>query len=336
MNFNTISIPIKVSFVSSKPISFSTIVLIVDKNGNNTAFTVSITTDNSIFTLYNFLSSKNFTFDSGNGKPITLQIINEQKPMDVLSNFLSISDFVNVEPSASLITDDCIQFFVYFLNQSILTNPIRNFPMDFIERGSQIILEIITNLTGKKQGNQLPIFSNHNNVSCKEKLKQNQKLIHYLMSQGALLATVKPEFLLSQTDFTEIMKEKITKHLLGLDYYGAPEITSFKKKDIEAFTSSQLFNSKLIERLNVVVSFYRTLSLESWTIVILQIIKLFMFGKLMDSETFNQLPGVKESLNENVYNEVNRSASALSNSNVFSAAECLLLKLATVSFFICM
>lgn len=45
MNFNTISIPIKVSFVSSKPISFSTIVLIVDKNGNNTAFTVSITTE---------------------------------------------------------------------------------------------------------------------------------------------------------------------------------------------------------------------------------------------------------------------------------------------------
>ncbi|KAK8858256.1 hypothetical protein M9Y10_013357 [Tritrichomonas musculus] len=337
MNFNTLSIPIKVSFVSMKPISFSTVILIVDKNGNNTAFTVSITTDNSIFTLYSFLSSNTCIFDSSEDKPITLQITNERRSIDVLSNFLSISDFVKVEPTPSLITDDSIQFFVRFLNECILSNPIRNFPMDFIENGNQIILEIITNLTGKKASNQLPI--NNNSNTSKDKLNKMQKLIHYLMSQGALLATVKPEFLLSQTDFTEIMKEKITKHLLGLDYYGAPEATTFKKKDIESFTTSQVFNSKLIERLNVVVSFYRSVSLESWTIVILQIVKLFMFGKLMDSDTFLQLPGVKDSLNEihsilneNVYNEVNRSAAALNNSNVFSGAECLLLKWASIHY----
>ncbi|OHS94108.1 hypothetical protein TRFO_11380 [Tritrichomonas foetus] len=340
MNFNTLSIPIKISFVSSKPLSFSTVIAIHDKHGNSTAFTVSVTTDNSIFTLYTFLSGDNYKIEAGCGNPIMLSMINESMKIDLLSYFLTISDFYNIEPIPSLITDQFVQFLVLYLNDCVLTNPIRKFPYDFIDNGINIIFEIVTNLTGKKPGNELVSLSRLGSSSVKERYKNAQILIRFLMSQGALLSTVKPEFLLSQSDFSEIMQEKVTLHLLGIDYYGAPEITTFKQDDINAFTSTQTFNAKLIERLRVIDSFYRSVSFESWTIVILQIIKLYMFGKLLDNDSFMQIPGVKNSLeivsdlipSDDVFNEINRPPLSMQNSNVFSAAECLILKWASIHY----
>lgn len=332
MNFNTLRLPLHISFTSTKPISFSTVVLIVDKKGNNCAFTILITTDNSIFTLYNFLTLNQYTISSEIGKPIMLKLQEVINQNDVLSQFLSISDFSQTKPMPSTLTNDFVQFIIRFLNECVLTNPIENFPQDFIEHGNSIIAEIIKNLTGKNPPNEL---TNANNNS----LKRNQKLIHFLMSQGALLANVKPEFLVSQPEFMEIMKEKITLQILGIDYYGAPPISSFQQKDIDLFTNSQIFNTKLLEMLQNADSFYHSLSLESWTIIVLQIIKLYMFGKLLDNDKFRQIPGVKDSLeaihllkNEETFNDINKNNNSLSNSNVYSPAESLLLKWASIHY----
>ena len=351
MKFNTTHLPIKISYISSKPASFTTMIAVYDKIGNSSTFTISVTTDNSIFTLYNFLLCDNYKIQAGDGKPLSVSIKDINNPSyktNFLTSFLSINDFRDINPVPSLLTDDFIQFLVHFLNECVLTNPIRKFPKDLVENGPGIISEIITNISGKKPGNELlSISKSFNSIKntkvnkdiSKERFTLIQNLMKFLKSHGAMLSTINPEFLLSRSDFSNIMKDKITKYFLGIDFYGAPDISTFNKSDIDSFIKTEIFNSKIQDILKVLNSYYHSISIESWTIIILQIIKLYMFGKLLDNDAFYKLPGVKPALEvirtvgtQSYYKEVDRSTQSLNSSNLYSPAECLLLKWCSIHY----
>jgi hypothetical protein len=51
LTYSTSEIPLLVSFVSDRPASFSTIVALIDSEGDSYSFTISVMTDNSVFTL---------------------------------------------------------------------------------------------------------------------------------------------------------------------------------------------------------------------------------------------------------------------------------------------
>ena len=93
------------------------------------------------------------------------------------------------------------------MNHHILTNPVGHFPEDFINQLGAPVYDLIHSLSGKTPPGQL---KNPNSIPYKEQIrliyKQYEDLLDYLKKYGALLNTVRPEFLLSQHEFAQYLK----------------------------------------------------------------------------------------------------------------------------------
>lgn len=346
----TVQLPVSVTFQSATPSSFSTLVAIVDEKGNATSFNVSCTTDNSIFTLYPFINglgqNKVIINSADGGKPIMLDtsLINGNlmnTNVDI-SQAISVSDVLELS-NQNLDADyprlmKMADFVVRFFNSKVMNTPITDFPNDFIRNDGALLQEIINNFSGGKK-NGFDNFSNDRelgmNSSCDPVMKKKdsmKKIIHNLQSMGALLSSVKPEFLLSRADFISIMKTKIIKKLLGIDYFKAPEISDLDQKALSEFTSSKEYSTSLISRIKALESAYEMISFKSWLMLMMQILKIFVINKV-DGEKLNSVPGVSETIkilktfgNQNLLININRPSKNLSLSNIFSTSECGLLK----------
>ena len=348
LEYTTPRLPMTISFASQHPLSFTTVIALVDSEGSSYSFTVTATTDNSVFTLYPFLSNNDYHITGEKATPITLTLDSESVPNDFLAEFLSKSDIVEAARLKPANDPVLTSFLVKFLNSLVLTKPIERtlaFPDDLVKTQGRCILEMIENMTGRKvQSSHIyrpPSYgvrtatSTIKEMSTREKMKM---IVQYLMAQGAHLGSIKPEFLLSAVDFIDHYRQEVTRKLLGLDYYGAPDPSSLDPKLMSEYTSSHLFTSALTKRLRIVEELYFDISRESWTLVVLQICKVFMEPKIR-YELFNQVPGVQSALESikkmnigSSFDEINRSTKVLSGSNVFNAVESTLLKWITVHY----
>lgn len=344
MKNSTRQLPVSFSFVSPKPMSFSTIVAFVDDQGNSTSVTVSCVADNSIFTLYPLLSQNCCRLSAGQGNPIKAMLMVDSPESDFIAKFLAIENFTkfNKKQNVGETTKQTIDFLVKFLNSLILSTKIRHFPEDIVNSNGEIIIEMISNLCRSKKpnglNNVLPKSSDFGNKNTTNHYAAMKNLLSFLASQGAMIPDIKPEFLLSQTEFSEHISMKITKQLLGIDYYGAPELSSFDQQLISNFTSSTCFNASMLPHLKMAESLYKTLSIESWTRIILQVLKLYLFSKLHPDKIL-QIPGVQDALtlikpeiDNDTFNEINRPNRSLNSSNYFSSAESMLLKWITITY----
>lgn len=343
----TAKLPVVISFVSSHPMSFSTLVALIDDNGNATSFTVAATTDNSVFTLYPFLSRSFGSIKSSKGGPITYECKTVETPHELTSRFMNVrdvSELKGVEWKASA-TANTVVFVQRYLNALSLNTQLTDFPNDFIRNDGALFFELISNLSnGKKFQNEtvssaIKPVSIADDISSK-KLEVMKKLIRFIQSFGGMISSVRAEFLLPRSDFLQLMKVKITKQLLGIDRFGAPDISDFNQQVLSEFTSSKAFASTLMSRLKVLESLYNELSLESWMMCTMQLFKIFIVSKI-DSERINHAPGIQEAIKgvsnlaareqqEEQASEVLRPNKNLSHSNVYSVQECGLLKWASV------
>lgn len=345
LDYTTTKLPLKISFASHRPLSFTTVIAIVDSEGSSYSFTVTATTDNSVFTLYPFLTNNDYHITGEQATPITLTLDCDSVANDFLADFLSQADIVNAARLKPANDPVLVSFITKFLNSLVLTKPIDIFPDDLVKTQGRCIFEMIENMTGRKiQSSQIyrpPTYgmrtttTSVKDMSMREKMKM---ILQYLMAQGAHLASIKPEFLLSANDFIDHYRQEITRKLLGLDYYGAPEVSSLDPKLMSEYTASHLFSTALTKRLRIVEQLYFDISRESWTLVVLQICKVFMESKIR-YELFNQVPGVSAALDSlkkmklgKSFDEINRNTKILSASNVFNAVECTLLKWMTVHY----
>lgn len=326
LQHSTEKLPVLVSFQSPQPISFSTLIALIDDAGNAASFSVSCTADNSCLTLFTYLQN--------NPKKKTDRVI------ELTSRFVNVSDFIELKkvdwkPTCSQLMVD---FYKRYLNAIIISPQLSNFPEDFISSQGQLLLQIVSNLTGSKK-----TFNDDKASTPEKRLESMKKILTYLTSQGALLSSVKPEYLLNRVDFMHLMRQKVTKQILGIDYFNAPPQTSFNQQILGEFLSSQAISSKLIKRLTILEDLYNALSSESWMMVLMQVFRLFVMPRL-DPDKLLSTPGLSDALrnikssiskysNSNtLLNEINKQPKAINGSNFFSRYEMSLLKWAGIHY----
>lgn len=335
----TAKLPVLLTFKSSKPLSFSTLVALVDENGQAVTFSVSCTSDNSIFSLYPLLNTTEINLKSNPGKPILIELPTVNKVTEITARFNSVSDFIELkgEPLLQTVQKKDIEFIVRYLNATVMSTQIIEFPNDLIKDDFALFLELISNLMN---GRKLQLESDRNDSLIKDPaLKRREvmnRLLKGLQSVGCLLSSIKPEFLLSLSDFLSIMKGRITKQFLGIDQFNSPEITSFDQQEVAAFVSSKGFTDALVQRMKVLEGVYANLSNEAWLFVIMQAVKVFIIGRITYgrlsetpgvSDTIKQLKQItsKFSTGDELLSAVNRSSKSISSSNIYSVGEGVLL-----------
>ena len=318
-----------VSFESSKPLSFSTIIALTSDTGDSYSFTVSATADNSVFTLYPFLNFHTYTLKSSHNKPITLVNEDTGKNTEFLAHFLSTSDYLSLENDSKMVPQMVYDFVKRVINSTMLSAPIAKFPEDLANSEGQLLFDIISNLCGQKK----PFIKKTENT-----LEFLDSILKFLMSCGACVSEIKPEFLLPKEQFLHLMRSKIINRLLGIDYYGAPDQSIFDQKMLSEFTATQNFMSALLPQINALEKLYYTISAEAYTFLIMQIVKVFILPKCK-IEKFNSIPGMidlmkelKENLSEKEFAEINISQKNLGASNVYTLIESSLLKWLSVHY----
>lgn len=313
-----------VSFVSDKPMSFSTMIAIVDSTGNSYNVSVSVCTDNSVFTLYPVLSFSCFNIAYIIGRPITASTKN-QIPDDFIAQFANNQgNYDDLKKMRSYKANEIsINFMVSFLNAFVLSTKITQYPESFSNSGGDLLYEMIDNLSGKR--NSKP----GDNSTPLAKFKS---LLTNLMGYGCHVSRIRPEYLLKKDDFMEFYHKKIIRQALGIDYYQAPDISTINAKSMSKYTSSKLFMEKLSERKKIIEKLYKPLSQESWLYLINQVLKSFLMTKF-DAEKMGQIPGFNDALKllkqggkDNIYNDVNKPPRLLSGSNILSLHEGALMK----------
>ena len=119
--------------------------------------------------------------------------------------------------------------------------------------------------------------------------KQNVEIINYLKGFGLLLCSVKPEFLLSESDYVKFVENQVEK--LVCEYWHAffPLLITCKKKK-EKGVSIADHHKDYCEGIR---QQFRIVSLEAWATVFLQIVKKLAFSGI-DTKHFKSLPAVVE------------------------------------------
>ena len=339
LEHTTEKLPILVSFHSNKPSSFSTMAAINDENGNVATFIVSCTTDNSIFTLYPFFRGNEVNIKSQKGSPITIDTKVCGKVTELTGRFYSCHDFLDLkgvdwEPSVS---KRMIHFIQRYINAVLLNTQLSDFPNDFIRNDGQLLLELISNLTN---GKKIPVDN-----QMGEKIKHSEskhltymnRIIHFLQSLTCLVSSIKPEYLLPKQEFLSLMRTRITKQLLGINYYNAPDLSTFDQTLLSEFIASKSFSSALMQRLKVLENLYDQLSIESWTMILMQLFKVYVINRI-DIERLQSLPAIQDAVKaiqaigqkftgqEEAVSEILRPSKSLQSSTIYSTAECVLLK----------
>ncbi|OHS98266.1 hypothetical protein TRFO_35361 [Tritrichomonas foetus] len=341
LQHTTIQLPIELTFSSNKPMSFSTMIALVNDAGQATTFSVTCTTDNSIFTLYPLLNSTPLKLKAGGGKPILAEVPKSiTKPTELTARFNSVSDFIMLKGAhwSPSYNKRVLEFIKRYLNAIVLNTQLSDFPNDFIRNDGALLHELVSNLMG---GKKIPMESDRGDSSINDPVLKRKELMNRLLkglqSLGALVAHVKPEYLLTRADFLSIMRTKVMKQLLGIDRFNAPEMSTFDQKILGEFTSSKSFSDAILSRMKILEGVYTNLSNESWMILIMQIVKLFVINKI-DPERLSQTPGVSDTIKQlqqasarfstsnELMAEINRPTKSISNSNVYSISEGILLK----------
>lgn len=354
----TQELPLSISFCASRPMSFTTVAAIVDDLGNASSFVLTCTCDNSVFTIYPYLSNKH----KGTKKETFSKDFLESAELQ--SRFLTASDIIELKDKKwnATVSQVMISFFHRYLNVLVLSTQMNDFPGDLINSNGSLVTEAITNLTGGKKiqganSNSNETFSDTRKKNLNETAKskdssesssgQNtnvttrrnafKQLLHTLQSLGALLSSVRPEFLMKKSDFMSLMKAKVTKQILGVDYFGAPDVSSFDQSVLSEVKSSKAFSSALLTRLDVLETVYDSLSIECWMTVILQVIKLFVMARI-DTEKMGHTAGYQDALKQakailqkqpngnELFNEINKSSKQLQSFSTASVQELSLLK----------
>lgn len=285
-------LPINVSFQSNKPMSFSAVVAITDDDNNVCSFTVSVTTDSSVFTTYPFYSN-----------PVKLNPKNAGDLFNAFSEraeltcrFTSTSDVTLLkgalwEPSCS---SAMIRFVFRYFNTLVFGSQISSFPDDLVSNQGLALFEMIHNFQGNNIQNSFEkSAAKQVSDTAFRHIETLRRLLDTLKSLGGLLSHVRPEFLLPKSEFIQVMKTSIIKSFIGVNYACSPKLETLDQKVLGEYTSTKCFSTKLSERIRVLEDVYGNLSVESWMMVIMQAYKVLIFGRLSGNKLAS-LPGLSE------------------------------------------
>ena len=192
------------------------------------------------------------------------------------------------EPISRNMMDKGCEVLLRWLNHTALNLNIQNFPADFIQYNGMHVFELINFLTGKTLSFKEKIDSKwKRSEKVNALMRQYAQLIVYLKEEGAMLNTIRPQYLLSFLDYNAFLKTQPHENL-----------TSFAIKVTE-------------NRFNYV-------SQDAWITLIYQILKIYYLSRI-SMKSFKALQGIppeKLAVSDNL----------VEGSNFLSQSECLLLR----------
>ena len=265
---------VEVVYTNDKPFSFTSQLEFYDNEGNRFFIPIAGTSDNSLLTVYSFIQRhlEDITYDlDANGA--TRVNYEESSDQDEYSGkwdgpktsaassaySRSAKSIVGYQPIPQTLLDKGLEQLTRWMNHHVLTNPVMHFPEDFISQFGAPIYDLIHSLSGKTPPGMI---KNTSNLPHKELVrllyKQYEELLDYLKKYGALLNTVRPEFLLSQHEFAQYLKS-------------SPEELQLKPKQIQHR--------------------WPYMSMDSWTTLLYQIIRMFLLNRVTP-KSFKSLPGI--------------------------------------------
>ena len=293
-------LPVEVSFVASRPISFTTRLDFFDSEGSRYSIPISGTADNCLLTVFPFIQRNPDEVRlevSGNGAVRLVQEVESDAEVasekgksmgfrtsggsSVVSR--SAKSIIGFNPIPQPMLEKSLEFLGRWFSHNTLSAPVNKLPDDFIASHGAQVYEIIHSLTGKFPPGQVKSHSLPPRELTKQLLSQYSQLITYLKSNGALLNTIRPEYLLSLQDFSRYLK-----------------------------TSSGLqLKPRQIERR------WPYLSMDAWITLLYQIIRVFLLNRI-SAKTFRTLPGIPP---EKAAVDV-----SMTTSNIYSTSEAILLR----------
>lgn len=154
-------IPVDISFVSLKPMSFSCIVEFSDTLGAKYCIRVAGTSDNSLLTIQSFLETKkSYKLKCSEDKPPIL-IENENREEENKEEKSSDAEDSNIVSLKVLMQ--------YLVASRFLLAPISDFPGELIKSNGKFLYELVEFLSGKPT--KVPSFPN-NKMNKKETIAQ--------------------------------------------------------------------------------------------------------------------------------------------------------------------
>lgn len=329
-------LPLEISFISDKPISFTANVDFFDDAGNVYSVAVTCTADNCLFTNYPFIfgNKDKYRFEAGSSnKAIVFVETNDSKPghrSDASplhsdrsgKTFTSYSSYAPTSFSAAsaISTNEANRRKMFnkrsarrllgWLNMSILRNPVDDLVKAIQFSDGAIMYEIIASLSGKTPPGR-PFQLPRNKIeACRTLVAQYEELLLYLRQQGALFHDIKALSLLKYEDYLRLVSLQNQQSAVQ----GEPH-----RKDAGSSldTNCNTGAKRMTERR------FRYISYEAWLTIIYQVVKIYVLNSISLSG-FRQLPGLDK--------ELEIVDPTLSQSNVFSVPESILLKWMTLHY----
>jgi hypothetical protein len=171
---------------------------------------------------------------------------------------------IGFNPVAAQVLERNCEQIVRWFNATIQTSTsMQNFPADIIAQNGGQIFDLIAFLSGKKPPGQAPKnLGAGKDANAKDTLKilmtQYEELINFLKVNGAHLNTVRPEYLLSVSDYSKFLKLN-------------PREENMKPKTIDRI--------------------FPYLSMDAWMTLVYQVLKIYYLNRIT-AKSFKALPGM--------------------------------------------
>ena len=334
VGYNKSELKCEVRMLSNKPITFTTKLIFLDKEGQQFPITVAGTCDNCLFTNYSFFqrtekNSIEFIMDKDNNSINVKKVappkdddennnnntnanVDDDKKSDKnSSSYLGASAARNstvllgyTKINQQVIEQNC-KFIKKYLKNIHLDDQFKQntsfkiFPDDVVKDNGKVIYILIKNLIGKEPPGKIVNLETDLNKRALQIREQYCQLIRFLQECGACLNTVFPEYLLDLN---------LYKRYIALD----PK----RQKVLDPHW----------EKSKALPLQWRYYHKESWVLLVYQILKIFYLARV-NPRTY-QLVIKHLPQDAQARNTINRYGS----SNVYSQAEYLLLRWCTACF----
>lgn len=179
-------------------------------------------------------------------------------------------------PQPASVAERSVDILVRYLNANLLKSPISEFPADVIAAHGRPVFEMVDVLAGKSPPGRLHRVNPNPREQTIQLLGQYKDLLSFLKQHGALLHHVRPEQLLKKEQYA-----KVTTSRRG--HFGAAYGQVFV---------GNVEPSKLLAMKREASRQWQTVSLDAWSSVAYQILKVFVMSRI-NIKSFSALPGLE-------------------------------------------
>ena len=298
------SVAVQVHFMSKKPMSFTAKIEFFDSDGHVFTIPVSGTTDNCLLTNYEFIHWHSKTFGFFNHEHSAVHYMAQQdikalcRKVDAAqSSAVSATDKKSISrqrsrssfsssshhhvsldptgivdrsfPARIVPTPSAIAHLIAWLNVNILRSPLSTLPDDLINTNGRYVYEMVEIACGKQVPGRIQKSTGTKRHQWQELVTQYTEMLRFLKSYGAMLHSVRPEHLLNTDDYVRAREEMET------------EASTFRLSAHAASHRRIVFQKEWLD-----------LSVSAWTMVIYQIIKVFVLFRI-NPKALDTLPGIR-------------------------------------------